>query len=252
MSGQHTPLAQSGSRRGSVWLAEAVLTLVSVAIVATAVIVMRPDWGHLIFGQLQHIRFEGAYKHLDRLELESVTAPHLGKNLFDIDLARLEARFAKLPWVQGVVMRRIWPDTLVVEIKERQAVARWGKQGLIDDTGAVFFPDHVDYPELSVFLTAADRNRIALDFYHRLVDWLQMPASEIGYLIEDANRSRTAVLKRGMTLVIGRRDTEARVKRFARAYANGLGDIATHIACVDLRYADGFAVRWKEKERVSC
>lgn len=249
---RHTFLPPHGTRRRCVFLAEAVLTFMSVTIVATALTLMRPDWDSFVFGRLQHIRFEGDYKRIDRSELEAVVAPYLGRSLFDINLARLEAGFASMPWVREVVIRKRSPGILVVAIKERRALARWGEKGLVDDTGEIFFPDRIAYPELPVFVTDIKRNHIALELYRRLPGWLRLPASEIGYLIEDSNHSWTAVLKHGITVVIGRHDIEKRVKQFARAYASGLSDLAPHIACVDLRYSDGFSVRWKEEGGVSC
>ena len=249
---QGTFSTQGGEQRSFVMLAEVILTVVSVVAIAAAVITVRPDWGNLIFGRLEHISFEGEYRRIDRLELESILAPHLGEKLFGLDLKKLEVQFARLPWIQNVVMKRIWPSTLVVEIKERKAIARWGKRGLVDEDGDVFFPQDIDYFNLPIFITDIRRNREAMDFYYRLANWLQMPTGEVTYLVENSNHSWIATLKRGITLVIGRHDIEKRVKRFARAYANGLGDIAPHIACVDLRYTDGFSVRWKEKGKVSC
>jgi cell division protein FtsQ len=49
-----------------------------------------------------------------------------------------------------------------------------------------------------------------------------------------------------MTLELGREQIEARLARFVEAYSRTLGKLDRHIDYVDLRYANGFAVRIPE------
>jgi len=49
-----------------------------------------------------------------------------------------------------------------------------------------------------------------------------------------------------MTLKIGREFQDKRLKRFMVAYDQSLYQVLDKISIVDLRYTNGFAVKWKK------
>jgi cell division protein FtsQ len=49
----------------------------------------------------------------------------------------------------------------------------------------------------------------------------------------------------GLTVMVGRKDFGDRVRRFARVFPTALSSRIADIDRVDLRYTNGFAVRWK-------
>lgn len=48
-----------------------------------------------------------------------------GLPIFGVDLAEAAQRIGRLPWVSRVVVERRLPDTLVIVLTEREALARW-------------------------------------------------------------------------------------------------------------------------------
>lgn len=63
-----------------------------------------------------------------------------GQYFFAPDLDEAQTRVKDLNWVDNVVVRRLWPNRIVVEIIERDVFAIWqndGKFQLIDPKGAV-------------------------------------------------------------------------------------------------------------------
>lgn len=73
--------------------------------------------------------------------LRPITQRYLGANLFKLDLNSVRADFATLPWVQRIAVEKKLPDTLVVRVFERQAVALLHRSGgfeYVDDKGVVF------------------------------------------------------------------------------------------------------------------
>lgn len=63
-----------------------------------------------------------------------------GDYLFGIDIQDAQKRVQSLSWVEMAVVRRLWPDRVVVQIIERQPYALWQKSGkvqLVDISGAV-------------------------------------------------------------------------------------------------------------------
>jgi len=88
-------------------------------------------------------------KHLNITAGEIITEPlvreytglHEGMNLFAPDIRAIRRRFlAHTPVVKAMNIRRVFPDTLQIEVTERQAIARLGRRGylVVDDEGSVF------------------------------------------------------------------------------------------------------------------
>ena len=63
-----------------------------------------------------------------------------GQYFFEPDLTAAKARVESLSWVDHALVRRLWPDRVVVQIIERKPYALWQNEGLIkliDADGAV-------------------------------------------------------------------------------------------------------------------
>jgi cell division protein FtsQ len=64
-----------------------------------------------------------------------------GSPILALDLHQARARILALPWVRDATVERLLPDTVVVRITEREAVALWQRRGLyslIDERGDPF------------------------------------------------------------------------------------------------------------------
>ena len=65
---------------------------------------------------------------------------YAGDYLFGIDMQNAQRRVESLSWVDRAVVRRLWPDRIVVQIIERQPYALWQHQGhlkVVDVKGTV-------------------------------------------------------------------------------------------------------------------
>ena len=54
-------------------------------------------------------------------------------------------------------------------------------------------------------------------------------------------------LENGLSIVLGRKDFESRVERFVNVVINNLGEKSSQAREIDMRYTNGFAVRWKQR-----
>ena len=72
-----------------------------------------------------------------------------GDYLFDMDIQNAQARVQSLNWVDTAIVRRLWPNRVVVHINERIPYALWQEDGvfkLVDITGT-----HIRATELTEF-----------------------------------------------------------------------------------------------------
>ncbi|NCC25141.1 MAG: FtsQ-type POTRA domain-containing protein [Deltaproteobacteria bacterium] len=88
---------------------------------------------------LQTIRISGNH-HLRIDQVEAIAGLSRGENLLDQSVRTLQGRLMADPWVAEASVRRILPDTLIIEVKER-APAFWIRDGktlaYADDRGRV-------------------------------------------------------------------------------------------------------------------
>ena len=92
--------------------------------------------------EVDHVEVRGV-KHLDQLKIYATVLAQRNHAMTKVDLAALRAQLMRLSWVQDARVSRQLPDTLVVDIVERQphAVLQQGDHlVLIDDTGHVLEP----------------------------------------------------------------------------------------------------------------
>ena len=76
-----------------------------------------------------------------RADVERVAGTYRGANLFRLDIERVRADFAALPWVKRVAIEKKLPDVLMVRVFERvpsALLARGGSLRYVDGDGVVF------------------------------------------------------------------------------------------------------------------
>ena len=194
---------------------------------------------------LTTVEITGDLDHIDRQALEQRLLPAAAGGFFSVDVAAVAQAARGEPWVKRALVRRVWPDKLVVQIVGHRAIARWGDGGLLSDSGEVFQAAGAAgdaLPLLSGPPGVAPR-RLFDDYQHfcRLLEGLP-PVREVR---QEARGAWQIGLADGLTIIAGRKDVAARLKRFAAVYKSRLAGVAPPIESVDLRYSDGFAVRFR-------
>ena len=63
----------------------------------------------------------------------------LNGGFFSLDINNLQQNLNKIPWIERVSIRRVWPSSLIINIGAQHPVARWGGSNiLLNDKGQVF------------------------------------------------------------------------------------------------------------------
>ncbi len=199
---------------------------------------------HLPVFALREVRVGGTLAHVTREQVGDVVKGELKGNFFTLDLAATRAAFEKLPWVRKVNARRQWPDRLEVTLEEHVPLARWGNVALVNTYGEVFEAAYDG--KLPLFIGppgTAKEVTIQFEYFRRSLARI----GKVPDLVQVSPRRAWQVrLEGGLTIELGREQIEARLARFAATYERTLGKLARRIEYVDLRYANGFAVRIPE------
>lgn len=194
---------------------------------------------------------EGEFIHVTRAEVRDAVVPAAAAGFFASDMDAVNGAVLEMPWVQWVAVRREWPDTLHLRIIEQHAVAQWSEGGLINEQGQLFHPDSKTYPAtLPVLSGPAGAAPQVASLYGQLARQLGMVNLNVKSVLLDARRAWSVELDHGIKLVLGRNFEPHRVQRFIRAYPRALAMRMEQIEQIDLRYPNGFAVRWKDAPRM--
>lgn len=189
------------------------------------------------------IQVEGELRHESSQELQMRLTERLQGGFLTADLSELKRAAEDLPWVARVSIRRIWPDTLRVQVQEYRPIARWNSDGLVTAEGVVFRPEG-DTKRFNLPLLEAD-DRQAPEVVARYLQWraaLERIDEDIRRLAVDARGDWRLTLSSGVELRLGTSRVEERLMRYL-ANARQLKTVGRP-AIVDLRYSNGFAVRW--------
>lgn len=193
------------------------------------------------------VQIEASYEHITREVLEAILSPHLQESFFAVSVRTLEEELLALDWSQSTHVSRIWPDKLKVRVVEKKPVAVWN-QSFVDADGALFAVGQVAEGVYNgPYLYGPERQQQeVLQTYTKLSKLLSVYGLGAASLHLRENQAWELVLTNGIKLRLGKRDLEERLRRFCRAYPAVFGDKPELLSSVDLRYARGMAVQWKQ------
>lgn len=195
---------------------------------------------------LKRVVVDGRLEHLRRDQLEAVVTLAVWGNYFTVDIDNVRRAARSLPWVASASVRRVWPDTLMINVKEREPFARWGEKALINREGEVFRPSSLDGVEDLPRLDGPDD--MGLDVVEHFIG-LKSAFGKAGYalwsLSLDERGGWRARITGDIEVVLGGDRMESRLGRVLKVLA-ALGTDAERIERIDGRYTSGLAIRWKE------
>lgn len=197
---------------------------------------------------LHSVALEGELSHVSEAHLRSAIGPLLHGGLLGVNVTAIRRAVEALPWVDHATVYRVWPDALRITLQEQVAVARWGGHALLNERSEVFRPDVLPKGLLQGMprLVGPEGSEAqVLRRFHRLRQQLGAVGLGMVGLALDARRSWTAELDNGALIRIGRTDINARIQRFLAAWPRISADHHRPLAAADLRYPNGFAIRWE-------
>jgi cell division protein FtsQ len=136
-----------------------------------------------------------------------------------------------------------------MHVVEQQPLARWGRDSLVNLRGEVFTPEDGSLPLALPGLSGPDGSapRVSTAFVS-MRKRLEPLGLQVRALHLNDRGGWQVELADGVVVQLGTRDLEVRLARFERLYSRLLIGAQSQPEEVDLRYANGFTVRWKGPE----
>ncbi|WP_058499847.1 cell division protein FtsQ/DivIB [Legionella gratiana] len=193
------------------------------------------------------IKVAANYEHVTHQELESILSKHLINSFFTFPVSVLQDELNAISWVDSASVERIWPDTLKIKLVEKKPVAIWNT-ALMTADGRLFnegtVPEDLNIPRLKGPIS---QQVDVLQVYEKLSKILSTYSlTATGLHLRD-NQSWVLLLDNDVKIYLGKKELEARLLRFCKAYPAVFAEKIEQLASVDLRYPRGMAVQWKQQ-----
>lgn len=203
---------------------------------------------------LRQVRIESLYKidlkHVNELTVRNSVLGRLRGNFFTTDLDQVRTTFEAVPWVRRATVRREWPDGLIVEVEEHEALGTWGEGRLLSVKGDVFtanLAEADDDHELPAFFGPAGSEKDVLARFSELRSWFAPVKLVPQELALSSRYAWTVKLDNGMSVELGREQdkntVKARVQRLVGVYPQLVARLQEgRIDTIDMRYPNGLAL----------
>lgn len=198
---------------------------------------------------IRQVRIEGEFRNLSTAALQDRISNKVKGGFFNIDVAEVRNALLAEPWVKDVSVHRVWPDTLQVFVTEQIAVARWSDFGLLNRSGVMFVPDKSTFPKnLPILRGPEGTQEMMMKKYFELHKQLKPLALNIRVLQLDERRAWSFETDNDLRVVLGKNNFDERLERFVELMPVSLGKKLNEVEMIDMRYPNGFAVRWKQSD----
>jgi cell division protein FtsQ len=193
------------------------------------------------------IKVAASYEHVSHKELEAVLAQHLNTSFFFLPVGQLQSQLNEINWIDTAYVERVWPDTLKIKLVEKKPVAIWG-DALMTADGRLFNQnaDNIDI-DLPKLVGPESQQLMVLHVYEKLGKILSKYNLKATGLFLRENQSWVLSMGNDIQIYLGKKDLEARLLRFCKAYPAVFAEKSDQLASVDLRYPRGMAVQWKQQ-----
>ncbi|MCH2338632.1 cell division protein FtsQ/DivIB [Pseudomonas sp. NPDC047963] len=193
------------------------------------------------------VSVRGELTYVDQQAVQARMAPFVEASFFKVDLDALRHDLEQMPWIAHVEARRIWPDEVMVRLDEQLPIARWGDESLLNNNGQAFAPDNLTrYEHLPQLYGPKRAQQRVMQQYQVLSQMLRPLGFSIVRLELRARGSWFVTTGQGVELLLGRDQIIEKMRRFTAIYQQELVQESDKIARIDLRYANGLAVAWRE------
>ncbi len=233
--------------------------------------------------QVEELRISADFEQLQPQQIREQVLPLIKNNYFAVDLKQVEQVVENIPWVDQVSVRRQWPRSIHIRLSEQKAIAQWGQDAYLNSRAKPFVVDkkiagdlpYLDGPQgtekdlleqfydwkkrfaekqlVLTHLTMTPRYSYEAQVLIPREQQKQLTEQALMELFKEKEQPVPVLDWRqiapfALTLNLGKQAVEQRVDRFIAAFPRAFDQQLLKVDSVDLRYPNGFAVRWNEKE----
>lgn len=199
---------------------------------------------------LKNIKVNGV-QQLREPDIMGRISPFLSTSLFKVDTAKMREAIVSHPFVKEVRIKRVYPFSLVIDVKERKPSALW-----VDGEGQVHVLDESGEPYRGLtkndvkglFVINAREKSEAKSLYGQVNEWFQEGLIKQDVLSDIAYNEGSITLygaEDGVEIILGKEDQKGRLKR-AVAVLEDAKKRGFLIKCIDARFERGAIIKERQ------
>lgn len=199
------------------------------------------------FLPIQRVSIQGEYRYLDTEELKKAVNEQVRNGFLWVSVNKLRQSLERLPWIESVAIKRVGHDGLEISVKERAVIGKWEEDALLVEGGKILKTTLLKKAPagLPVFRGSPNQAQVISESYHPLQASLDRLQMQIVELHVTGRGAWEIVLNNGLKVVLGKVEVERRLEKFISLYTLFSEADRAQIEKVDLRYANGIAVKRK-------
>jgi len=197
---------------------------------------------------INNIDIKGDLKYVSRDELKMDYDSLLGQSLLGLPIEDALSVARSAEWIESAEVRKVWPNTLQVLVREYMPLAYWRDEQLISTSAVVIKPRFIPELLLPKLYGPVDSSDIVLEQFGLISQVLANTSLRISKLTLEARGAWSVTFVNGIQVKLGREEVLERLQRFIAVYKSDLSGRIEKIVSVDARYPHGVAVGWKENE----
>ena len=201
---------------------------------------------------IARVSVQGELSYISQQAVQQRIGPFLAASFFTIDLAGMRGELEQMPWIAHAEVRRVWPDQVSITLEEQLPVARWGSEALLNNQGQAFAPQELDNYQHLPQLSGPKRAQPKVMQQYQMLSQLLRPMgfTVVGLQLRERGSWFLSATENAsgqrIDILLGRDHVVEKMRRFAAIYERELKEQSANIARIDLRYANGLAVAWRE------
>ncbi len=211
----------------------------------------------------KQINIQGDLTYTEPVQIRRAIAKVASTNILRVDIAKAAQIAESLPWVDDVIVKRRWPDTIDVYVNERVMLAQWNENEWLDQVGTpveLLNVQNLDLPHLKGPKGSEQEMLANLQNWRAIFNAVGL---KLVGLYKSKTNSWTVLLQNDeimppktideveleskpleILVKLGSNDPRLQALRFSHLFSELLQPVSETISEVDMRYPDGISVLW--------
>jgi len=145
-------------------------------------------------------------------------------------------------------VKRRWPNKVIISLEEQNPVARWREDGLLNQSGDIFYPhDITPFRDWVVLEGNPLQSRKLLHDLMVFQERFKPLGWTIDMLQQQPDGSWNIHFLSGVTVLLDKEAWQAKLSRFIRALPKTKQTLRKFAQVFDLRYSNGFVIKQKKQ-----
>ncbi len=222
-----------------------------------SVVVVNNQLKDKVLFPITDVVLKGNISNVSQTTLKELVLNNLKQGFFNINLNAIAQNIENLNWVAQATLRRVWPNTVEILVREHQAVAVWDENTLLSANGILFKVESITGYEQFVQINGQPEHaKELLSAYSELEQLITSYGLNIKTLQSVDSGEMNVLFNTKLSSIFAMQDKEIQFKRFASLLETGYLAINTEqntlnkkaLKSIDLRYSNGFSVVWQEPQ----